>query len=130
MTLTDILITVFDKSKPPLDDKEIKDSIFIINQYISILYPIAISEFNLMNISPKVQYLYWRSRLGRYKKIPPQLWVKSQKKTENKTNKTGISKETIKGYMSFYLLDKKDMEFLMKYPKTIETLIEIEKTKK
>lgn len=126
MKLTDILLTVFDKNKPPLTDQDITKNIFIINQYISIKYPIQVAQFNNMKISPKAQYYYWRDRFGKMKKIPPSFWVKVNKsKAATKINKNSLAFIT-----KIYNLDRKDIISLSKREEFIEELKQIEETLK
>ena len=112
MTLKDIILTIFDKRKEPLSKQEIIKNIFIINQHLSVLYPIEIAELNSINTNSVAQYYYWRSRLGNTKKIPKKIWTKPNKNIDNKKS-AKIDNNIRKIFMSYYNLDRKDMDYVM-----------------
>lgn len=129
MDLKDILLTVFNRDKPPLSEEDIKKNIFIINQFISIKEPIAVAELNGINVDPSMIYHYWRFRYGKTRNVPSWVWTKPDKKIDNKKKKVTISEQAKDIYIKFHSLDKKDIDWLIDNdPQTVKDIKDIEKT--
>lgn len=129
MKLTDILLTVF-SDKEPLSDEDINKNIFIIEYYVSILYPTVIAELGQLKISPIVRYKYLKSMCYKLGKIPNKIWVKINKKEDTKKKKNKLDKESMLLLSNKYTLDRKDIMFFRKSPSSVPIIEEMKNIEK
>lgn len=92
----------------------INQNIFMINRRMAIQYPMQASVFNINKINNIELLKVWSDFLYTGKTVPAWIYTKSSNKVNKKSSDT-ISNTTLKKYIQYYNINKKDITAALRF---------------